>query len=389
MLNFSKNIKKPLQNKKIFDTIWIMLCWFLYIYKLIVRFIGLTQTLFKIINFKFVCTVILCMFFIKAHAEDSLDNILVIKTVDHLALDETLKGFEREILKVYPKTKIMVESCQNNGALASQIVAKYLDRVKYVVTLGTMASQVMANNLVRFTQVDKKNSMFFSSVSFPKESGLTQHSLYGKNLFGVSNYAPTARHLEILNGIFIDLKMEERNLGILYSNGEVNSNHMVAEFVREVKNCGDRKIQLHTQSVNDLADVKQALQMLIKKNCKIILVSQDNFLLTCVPIIAKECKEARVLFVVTDEAYILGGARVGPLMALGVDQTLVGEVTAQMLIDRALDRVPQEFTKFVCENRVTVSAHMAQELGLNFVNCLSDAVDKDAKTIVIPHKLIE
>lgn len=285
-------------------------------------------------------------------------NILILKIIDHPALDQTEKGIidalKKESIHDGQNASIRIESAQGNAVLASQIAgqfslsAKPIAEEKYkklgldpskkkphvCIAIGTVAAQ----SFLRYIDENGLN-VVFSSVTDPLGAKLVKSlKSPGRKISGVSNFV----ELEPQILLFKKLQPKLKKMGFLYNPGESNS---VAILKRLVKICEKHEITLVEQTITNTASVSQETTKLGAR-VDAIFISNDNTALGAISQIIQIANKTKIPVYVSDTDAVSKGA----LAALGPNQYDVGFQTGLMVakvIKNSLDlsKTAVEFPK--------------------------------------------
>jgi putative ABC transport system substrate-binding protein len=260
-------------------------------------------------------------FGLSARAADSAPQVCILKIVDHVALDETVRGI-RDALAGRP-AKILVDSAQGNPTLAMQIGQKFATKNPAVaVAVGTVAAQ----SLVKYAGRPRDPiPLVYGSVTDPKSAGLLEK----ENVTGVSNFVPLRPQLQFFRELLPGLS----SLGVPYNPGEANSVAIV-EALRPI--CEEMGIGLLLRAATRTAEMPQAAAELARR-ADALFVSNDNTALAALgAIVAVADGQGIPVFVSDTDAVQLGA-----LAALGPNQREVGRQTGR-LIAKILDGTPPD-----------------------------------------------
>lgn len=239
--------------------------------------------------------------------------IAISQIVEHPALDITRQGIldelkDRGFCSDNKNIEILYDNAQGDPILALQIAQKFSSiEPSVIVALGTTAAQSIASQT-------KSIPLIFSSVTNPKDAGLT-----AKNIRGVSNWIPLEPQLKAFKKLLPKLK----SLGIIYNPGEANSVSIVKQLTIEAKHLG---IEILTSPADKSMDVPEATAALIGK-VDAIFISNDNTALSAFSNIVNTANSASIPVFVSDTDMVDQGA----LAALGPSQYQIGRQTGAMI----------------------------------------------------------
>ena len=237
-------------------------------------------------------------------------KVSICKVVEHEAINSVVQGI-KDFLKD-EKIEYDIETCQADIALGYQIATKFVSsKSDIIVAVGTTPSQCV----FKFAK-SGKTKLVFSSVTNPDD---ISKSLKNCNTTGVSNFVDLKPQLELFKKIQPNLK----NLGILYNSGESNSISIIQKLEKECKIQG---IRLVKQSIQQSADIPQAINKL-KNKVDAVFITNDNTALSGIPFIVKSCDKAKIPVYVSDTEQVANGC----LASLGPNQYNIGIQTGKMI----------------------------------------------------------
>lgn len=263
------------------------------------------------------------LFFFKGTKHRSnLVKIGVCKVVEHEALNSVQRGVidylkkstvnEDKGTKNEKKYDIVVETCQGNMAMASQIITKFINSdVDVIVTIGTIPSQAA----YKFAKTQNAK-VVFSSVTNPSD---ISPNFKGSNMTGVSNFVSLAPQLRLFKEIQPSLK----KLGVVYNVGEANSYYIVSELK---KISGKLQIEIVEQGISKISELSQAVEK-VAKSVDAIFISNDNMALSGMSNIVLICSKKNIPVYVSDTDQVGKGCAA----ALGPNQYDIGVQTGKIV----------------------------------------------------------
>lgn len=254
-----------------------------------------------------------------------MQQVLISKVVDHKALDQTvlgiIDGLKEEGFVDKKNITLKVESAQGQPLLAAQIAAKLAaSNPEVVVGVGTLSAQTLKSYVLK----GKNSYLIFSSITDPVGANLvSSQDELNPFISGVSNFVDLRPQILLIKEFIPDIK----TLGILYNPSELNS-VMIVDKLKTL--CDELNITLKKQTVSKTADVAIAT-IKLSKEVEAIFVSNDNTVLSALPVAIKESLKVKVPLFVSDTDAVAMGA----LAAYGPNQYQIGKETAK-IIARAL-----------------------------------------------------
>lgn len=261
-------------------------------------------------------------------------KIVILKTVDHPALDVNQQGAIDELKKCCPNIAVSSQSANADPNLAVQISRKISDeKPDAVITIGTMASQAAALNVTNTIPI------IFSSVTDPLSAGLVQTlEVPGQNVTGVSNRVDSVAQFKVFKSIYPTLK----TIGVIYNPGESNSVSLLESMINAAKKID---LVIKVAPANNTGEVQAAAKNIID-NVDIIFINNDNTALSALPSIIKVADDAKKPVFSSDIENIGQGV----LAAVGPEQSKLGAQAAKMAVQAInnhgkVSDMPVEFPK--------------------------------------------
>ncbi|MBR1734014.1 MAG: ABC transporter substrate-binding protein [Alphaproteobacteria bacterium] len=257
--------------------------------------------------------------------KEEIVTVRVCKVIEHEALNSVVLGMSDYLKSQNKKYKIIVETCQGNMALASQILEKFASKsslnktnkkiMDIVVTIGTIPSQA-AFKIAK----DRRLRVVFSSVTNPIDISADFANLKkNSNMTGVSNFVQLKPQLELFQKIQPSLK----KLGMLYNTGEANSTYIIKNIDPI---CKDMGITLIRQGISKISELPQSIEKLAK-NCDAVFISNDNMSLSGISNIISICSKYKIPVYVSDTDQVEKGC----VAALGPNQYDIGAQTGKIV----------------------------------------------------------
>lgn len=253
-----------------------------------------------------------------ASEETEVLNIGINQLVQHPALDATAEGFKQAFIDAgYVEGETVNFDEQNaNGeqgtalSIAQNFASSDLD---LVFAIATPAAQATAQAV---TDVP----VLFSAVTDPEAADLVEsNEAPGANVTGTSDLASIPDQFELLQELVPDAK----NVGIVYSSGEVNSEVQVAAAEEAGKDLG---ISIKTQTITTANDIQQAVTAL--GDVDAIYVPTDNMVVAGISSLIGVAEDQQIPVIGAESGTVEGGA----VATLGIDYTKLGQQTGEMAL---------------------------------------------------------
>ena len=287
----------------------------------------------------------------KAEKEDGKIKIGAIQYIEHVSLDNALKGFEDRLKEEGIEAEVEVENLQGDQALTTTAPKKFEgDDYKLVYAISTPVAQGAK------TALPNKN-IIYSAVTDPVEAGLIEGPDKITNVTGVNDAVSAKTQLESFLKIYPNVK----TIGTIFSTNEANSKVQVEALEKACKELG---LKLETVGINNINDIGQALSTLTGKIDAYYALT-DNTVASAGPIVAENLLKEKIPSLSAEEGQVSKGL----LMSEGVDYYEHGRQAA----DLAIKIIKGEDIKSIhAEDNKTskkkVNGKTAEALGLDLNN---------------------
>lgn len=250
----------------------------------------------------------------KAEKEDGKIKIGAIQYIEHVSLDNALKGFEDRLKEEGIEADLEVENLQGDQALTTTAPKKFEgDDYKLVYAISTPAAQGAK------TALPNKN-IIYSAVTDPVEAGLIEGPDKITNITGVNDAVSAKTQLESFLKIYPNVK----TIGTIFSTNEANSKVQVEALEKACKELG---LKLETVGINNINDIGQALSTLTGKIDAYYALT-DNTVASAGPIVAENLLKEKIPSLSAEEGQVSKGL----LMSEGVDYYEHGRQAADLAI---------------------------------------------------------
>lgn len=250
----------------------------------------------------------------KAEKEDGKIKIGAIQYIEHVSLDNALKGFEDRLKEEGIEAEVEVENLQGDQALTTTGPKKFEgDDYKLVYAISTPAAQGAK------TALPNKN-IVYSAVTDPVEAGLIEGPDKIKNITGVNDAVSAKDQIES----FLKIYPEIKTIGTIFSTNEANSKVQVEALE---KSCDELGLKLESVGINNINDIGQALSTLTGKIDAYYALT-DNTVASAGPIVAESLLKEKIPSLSAEEGQVSKGL----LMSEGVDYYEHGRQAADLAI---------------------------------------------------------
>lgn len=273
------------------------------------------------------------------------------KIVSHPALDAVVKGIQDELAASKTVVEYDIQNANGDINTAASIANKFqAGKVAVAVGVATPTAQSLVNTL-------KGTPVVFSAVTDPVKAGLVSSLKKGeKNVTGVSDMTPVKQQIELL------LKIKKvKKLGHVYTSSEENA-VVLAAVVKQA--CKDLGIQYIETTVSKSAEVKQAVQSIIRR-VDALYISTDNTVVSAMSAVADVAMKNKVPIMSADPS----SAESYPVLAAwGFDYYKMGRVTGKMVNEILKGKKPEQMpTRFMTKTEdidLLINLDVAKKLGL-------------------------
>ena len=249
----------------------------------------------------------------------AMKTVAITAIVEHPALDDVRKGVIDELneagFKDGKNLKVNLQSAQGNTATAGQIAKQFVaDNADVIIAIGTPSAQSVA-------AATSSIPLVFSAVTDPVEAKLVSKlDGSGTNVTGGSDALPYEPQIELMRQIIPSLK----NVGYVYSPGEVNSTIILKNLKEKLSPLG---IKVHEAPAQRSTDIAMAARSLEGK-VDMIYTSTDNNVVSAYESLYQAAKESKIPLIASDTSSVKRGA----IAALGVNYYDLGRETGKIVV---------------------------------------------------------
>jgi putative ABC transport system substrate-binding protein len=254
-----------------------------------------------------------------ADTTTEMKTVAITAIVEHPALDAVRKGVIDELndagFKDGENLKVNFQSAQGNTATAGQIAKQFVaDNSDVIIAIGTPSAQSVA-------AATSSIPLVFSAVTDPVEAKLVSKlDGSGTNVTGGSDALPYEPQIELMRQIIPSLK----NVGYVYSPGEVNSTIILKNLKEKLTPLG---IKVHEAPAQRSTDIAMAARSLEGK-VDMIYTSTDNNVVSAYESLYQVAKESKIPLIASDTSSVERGA----IAALGVNYYDLGRETGKIVV---------------------------------------------------------
>ena len=301
-----------------------------------------------------------------APSDTEMKKVDITAIVEHPALDAVREGIIAQLADdgyVEGKNlKINFQSAQGNSATAGQISKQFVGEAPdVIVAIATPSAQSVA-------AATNTIPIVFSAVTDPVTAKLV-NSLEGSgtNVTGASNASPYEPQIALMKQLIPNLK----NVGYVYSPGEVNSVVILKDLKERLEPMGIKVHEAPAASSNDIAMAARG----IAGKVDMIYTSTDNHVVSAYESLYQVAKQNKIPLIASDTDTVSRGAAA----AMGVDYNELGRETGKIVTRILKGEAPGTIPVYRTQSLdLYVSPKHAKEQGFT----LPQAVLDEAKKVV-------
>jgi len=246
-------------------------------------------------------------------------TIGIVLPMEHAALDDIVKGFEREIKATYqgPVT-FSVQNAHGDMNIQRAILQQFAkQKTAIVVPIGTAATQMaIATN--------KDQPIVSLACLCPTQT---------PNMTGVRDEVKIETQMDFIHQFYPNMK----KMTLVYSNSEKVFDD-VEKTVNVAKQLGITVQKLMIQALPDLYTVSRA----INKDSEAIFILKDHMIVSGIQTLTREAEKLHIPVITSDE----GSIKSGGSFALGVREQSIGEqgalLATKVLLGEDVNSLPIE-----------------------------------------------
>jgi len=290
------------------------------------------------------------------------------KIVSHPALDAVEKGIQDELKGLGYDIEYDLQNANGDISTAASIANKFKsEKVNIAVGIATPTAQALVNALK-----DTDIIVVYAAVTDPVSAGLVSSFDKGeKNVTGVSDMTPVKEQIKLLTKI-----KEIKRLGHIYCSSEANA-VTLAEMAE--KACEELGIEFVASTVSNSAEVKQAVQSIIKR-IDGIYVSTDNTVVSALSAVADVAMKNKIPIMSADPSSAEG---LDILAAWGFDYYKMGRATGKLISEILEGKKPEDIpTRFMTDPSdvdLLINLDVASKIGLTFPEEILETANKVVK----------
>ena len=300
------------------------------------------------------------LFSVFSHATPVVRTVGISQIVEHPSLTEVRTSLEATLRKqLQNQVTIRYHNANGDITLSRQIARQLLgEGAEVLVGISTQSTQdlVATKTLV---------PIVFSAINDPIAAGfLTNYDKPEKNITGVVLKSLVRQQIQLIQQMIPGVK----KVGMLHTAGEANSVAVAQEFQKEALVL--QLTPVIKTTVNS-AGVYAAAQALLSE-VEAVLLPTDNTVISALGVVINLCRKHHKPLFASDTDSVSKGALAG----FGIDHTLLGEKTAEVVLQLLAGKKPTEIPVVV---PVGSDLHINRKYEKDYGISLTDAVVKQAK----------
>ncbi|WP_049237328.1 ABC transporter substrate-binding protein [Moraxella canis] len=291
-------------------------------------------------------------------------TVAITAIVEHPALDAARQGaldqLAEEGFKEGENLTVNFQSAQGNMGTAGQIARQFTsDNPDLIYAIATPSAQAIA-------AATQDIPVVFSAVTDPVEAKLVGSlESSGNNITGASDALPYEPQIALIQELVPNVK----NVGYVYSPGEVNSTVVLRTLKEKLAPLGINVIEAPAQKSSDIT---QAANSLVGR-VDVIYTSTDNNVINAYEALYQVAKEAKIPLISADTSTVERGA----VAALGVNYTDLGKESGKIIARILKGEKPADIPVYISENLdLYVSKKHAAEQGVTLPQAVLDRAAK-------------
>ncbi|NLR32657.1 tryptophan ABC transporter substrate-binding protein [Levilactobacillus tujiorum] len=299
----------------------------------------------------------------EAATTKDVPTVGILQLLSHPALDAIHKGIihglAEEGYHVNKNIKIDFQNAENDQSNLKTMSARFVNEdADAMIGIATPAAQALAN-------ASSTTPVVLGAITDPQGAHLVKSNTHpGNNVTGVSDQAPLASQLKLIQRIMPNMK----TLGIIYTSSDDSA---TAQYHQFAALCKKEHVRLKAYSIANTNDLNQVSQQMVNQ-VDAVYVPTDNTVASAMQTLVATATAKKVpVFPAVDTMVKAGG-----LATLSINQYQLGVTTGKMTAAILKGKKPADTPiHFVRKGEMTINLKTAEKLGIT----LPDSVVKEAK----------
>lgn len=284
---------------------------------------------------------------------EDIPTIGIAKLLPHPALNAVEQGIQDELKEQNIKVKYDLQNANAEVSFINSIATKFkTDNVDIAVGIGTPMALALYNTI-------QSSPIVFSAITDPVSAKLMpSKDKGGKNITGVSDAVDVEEQLNNFRKI-----VPFKKLGLIYTNSEDNS---IAMYNATEEVCDKLGIELISQAITNIGEIKQAAQSLVDRVDAFYVVTDNNVCSSLSALTDTAAAKNIPVFSADPSSSMQFG---GVLYTTGADYYTVGRITGKQIIEilngKKPEDMPTRYVRGVEETKVIIDNNVVKALGIN------------------------
>ncbi|WP_341778958.1 tryptophan ABC transporter substrate-binding protein [Levilactobacillus sp. HBUAS70063] len=299
----------------------------------------------------------------EAATTKKVPTVGILQLLSHPALDAIHKGIVHGLAEegyhVGKNVKIDFQNAENDQSNLKTMSARFVNEdADAMIGIATPAAQALAN-------ASSTTPIVLGAITDPKGAHLVKSNTHpGNNVTGVSDQAPLASQLKLIQKIMPNMK----TLGIIYTSSDDSA---TAQYHQFAALCKREHVRLKAYSIANTNDLNQVSQQMVSQ-VDAVYVPTDNTVASAMQTLVATATAKKVpVFPAVDTMVKAGG-----LATLSINQYKLGVTTGKMTAAILKGKKPADTPiHFVRKGEMTINLKTAKKLGIT----LPASVVKEAK----------
>lgn len=295
---------------------------------------------------------------VRVQTDGDVIQVGILQHMDHPSLNQIYETIVEELQPLVDegKIEILYQNANGDTTILPTVVQELItEGADILVPIATPTAQVTAS-------ATDEIPIVFSAVSNPVEAGLvTALDQTDGNITGVSNSIPVEDILDLA----LELTPDIQTIGLVYNTSEINS---VTGIETAKAYCEAHNLSYKEATVTGTADVQQAAASLVG-SVDAFFTPNDNTVASAMAVYLQVANEAGLpIYVGADSMVIDGG-----LATVGIDYTVLGRQTAQM-VERLVngESIAENPVEQIAEYARMINANTAGQLGIEVTDAMRE-----------------
>lgn len=322
------------------------------------------KRIISIVMLLFFVTLLLCSCS-KGTYDKKMKTIGIVQIVEHPSLNtirETIvKSLDKKGFKEGINITIDYQNAQGDQTNLKNISQKFVgNKYDLIIAISTPATQVVAAETSEIPIV-------FSGVTDPISAGLVENlDKPNRNITGTSDMVSVEKNMELAKSITPNIK----TVGFLYNSGETSSQAVIKELRKYAKS---NNLNLVEGAVTNTSEVQQVTESLVSK-VDAIFATTDNTIASSMPVVSQIVIKAKKPMYTSADSMVKSGGLAG----CGINYTVLGEETADMVVEVLNGKKPGEIpVRIMKDMSVYINKNTADKIGVT----IPDSILKSAAEI--------